>query len=85
MTYPSHQWWDEVHGVMVVYMALPEGIDECVTVNPDLTYTVFVSTDVPEDRQKAAYRHALFHIEHNHLEDGIEASRSEFEAHRSAS
>ena len=80
----SHAWWDDVNGVMVVYIALPEGVDECVTVNEDGSYTVFISTDICPKRQKDAYNHALCHIRENHLEDGIEVGKAEIEARKAS-
>ena len=80
----SHAWWDAENCVMVIYMALPEGIDECVTPNPDGSYTVFISTDICPKRQKDAYFHALCHIRENHLEDGVEVGRAEIEARKAS-
>ena len=75
----KYSWWDEEHQVMVLYLPLPEGIDECVTINDDLSHTIIISTDICPDRQKKAFLHALCHIERNHLEDGIEVGKCENE------
>lgn len=55
-------WWDSKNELMVVYIALPEGVDEMVTPNPDGTHTVFISTSLCEEKQRMAFDHAVSHI-----------------------
>ena len=72
-----YSWWDEQNQVMVLYLPLPEGIEECVTINADLSHTVIISTDICPGRQLKAYQHALEHIRRNHLEDGVDVQHAE--------
>lgn len=74
-------WYDELNGLNVVFLALPDGIDEAVTVNPDGSYTAFISTQICEDRQRKAYQHALWHISHDDFWKP-DVQNVEYEAHR---
>ena len=60
-----HIWYDEKNKTNVVYIALPEGMNEGVTVNPDGSYTVFISSQISDQKQREAYQHALWHIRHD--------------------
>lgn len=66
---------------MVVYCALPKEVDEFVTPNADGSYTAFIRSSMCIDRQRTAYAHALFHIEHGDLEDGVDVQLIERIAH----
>lgn len=56
-------------------------VREAVTPNPDGSYTVFLNAKITCEAQRAAYKHALRHIEGNDFEkDDVE--RIECEAHR---
>ena len=56
------QWFDEDHGINVVYIAMPTDVNECTTVNEEGSYTVFINASVCNEKQMSGYNHALFHI-----------------------
>lgn len=62
-----YNWYDELHGIMVVYMPLPQGVDGFLSPCPDGTYEIIISTDICEERQRKAYEHELDHIRHDDL------------------
>lgn len=77
----SSKWWDDIRGIMVVYIDLPKQVDEFVTANADGSYTVFIRSTMTVKRQHAAYEHALFHITNGDLEDGKDVQVVERIAH----
>lgn len=76
-----YQWFDEENNVIVVYLALPDGINEVLTPNGDGTYTIFISTQICEEKQRNAYAHALCHIRNNDFEKN-DVNAIENDAHK---
>lgn len=66
---------------MVVFIELPPQVDEFVTINEDCSYTVFIRSSMSDERKAIAYTHALYHIEHGDLEDGVDVQIAERKAH----
>ena len=62
-----YSWFDEKHNANVVYMALPPGIDGFISPNDDGSFTILISTDISEERQKRAYEHEIDHLIHDDL------------------
>lgn len=70
-------WYDELYDVQIVYVALPSGCDGFLSPRPDGGYTILISTDISEERQRAVYEHELDHILNDDL---YKASADEAEA-----
>ena len=62
-----YSWWDELNYCHIVYLALPPGIDGFLSPNDDGTYTILISTDISEERQRRAYEHELDHLRNDDL------------------
>lgn len=75
-------WYDDKNNINVVYIALPEGMNEGITVNPDGSYTAFISTQISQKKQWEAYQHALWHIQHDDFSRTDDVQKIEAEAHR---
>lgn len=75
------KWYDEKHNLTIVYMNLPKDVDEVLTVNEDCSYTAFIAENRCEAKQKKAYRHAVWHINHEDMEDGKEVQEIEKRCH----
>ena len=52
-----------------------------ITINEDCSYTAIIAANRCQAKQKKAYRHALDHIEHNELEDGVDVQQAEKRCH----
>lgn len=63
---------------------VPLPVKECVTQNPDGSYSVFISDSISDEEQRKMYAHALRHIMNNDFEDRSEknAQYLEKEAHK---
>ena len=75
------KWYDEKHDLTIVYMNLPKDVDEVLTINEDCSYTAIIAENRCQDKQRKAYRHAVSHIEHNELEDGVDVQQAEKRCH----
>ena len=62
-----YSWWDSENNCNIVYLALPPGIDGFISPNEDGTYTILISTDICEERQRRAYEHELSHLRNDDL------------------
>ena len=62
-------------------MNLPKDVDEVITINEDCSYTAIIAENRCQDKQRKAYRHAVSHIEHNELEDGVDVQQAEKRCH----
>lgn len=62
-----YSWYDEQHDAQIVYVALPYGVDGFLSPRPDGGYTILISTDISDERQRAVYEHEISHIEHDDL------------------
>lgn len=58
-------WYDEDDNAMIVYMSLPVGVNECVCLNEDGSYTIVINDRICEEKRMKAFHHALFHIHHD--------------------
>ena len=67
--------------VFVKIMDMDTGIAEQVVKNHDGSYTVFINARYATEAQKAAYLHAIGHIENNDF-DKEDVQSIEAEAHR---
>lgn len=75
------KWYDEKHDLTIVYMNLPKDVDEVLTINEDCSYTAIIAENRCQAKQRKAYRHAVSHIEHNELEDGVDVQQAEKRCH----
>ena len=50
--------------IFVYYVALPDGIYECVTPCYE-GFTVYINKKLSRERKEKALRHAIYHIQHN--------------------
>lgn len=64
----------------VYEIPLPRSVRGCTRVNDDGTYTVYLNSEIPEEKRRAALRHELRHIELNHLYREIPVEQAEAEA-----
>ena len=54
--------------VFVRYLdGVPLTVRGVTTPNPDGTFSVYINAGLPEETQRAALEHELYHIEHDHL------------------
>ena len=74
-------WFDEKHNCNVTYLSLPHGVNEALTLNDDGSFTVFISTQISQEKQEAAYKHALWHITNDDFYKP-DVQEIETEAHR---
>lgn len=51
----------------VRYIALPHSVEGVTVPNDDGTYSVYINSDIPAERQQAALAHEIEHIKHDHL------------------
>lgn len=56
---------------------------EAVTPNADGSYSVFINANMAQNQIEKAYRHALFHIQHDDFNKG-DIQQIESEAHENA-
>lgn len=51
----------------VRYIALPRCVEGFVTPNDDDTYSIYINSEIPLERQREALKHELEHLKQNHL------------------
>lgn len=77
------RWHDEKHDLTIILLALPNNVDEVLTLNDDSSYTAFINEKRSPACQIRAYNHALEHILNDDFQEGnvqkIERKRHEEE------
>lgn len=66
--------------IQVRLMPFPGTIKECVTHNPDGSFTIFINESLDQLSRMKAYHHAMRHIENNDFEK-FNADEIEYAAH----
>lgn len=75
------KWYDEKHNLTIVYMNLPVGVDEAITINEDCSYTAVIAENQCQEKQYKAYLHAVDHIENDDFENGKDVQQIERRCH----
>lgn len=66
--------------IFVYLISMPSKVHECVTPNPDGSYSVFINESLSPDARKKAYKHAIKHISGNDFEK-FDTNQVELDAH----
>ncbi|MBE7037475.1 MAG: hypothetical protein E7404_01075 [Ruminococcaceae bacterium] len=58
-----------MNNVIIRFISLPHTIRGVTVTNPDLTYNVYINSNLAPDIQKKAYKHEMQHIGYDDFEN----------------
>lgn len=58
-----------MNNVIIRFISLPPTVRGVTVTNPDLTYNIYINSNLAPDIQKKAYKHEMQHIGYNDFEN----------------
>lgn len=58
-----------MNDVIIRFISLPHTVRGVTVTNPDLTYNIYINSNLPPDIQESAYKHEMRHIGYNDFDN----------------